>query len=159
MDIFVVRKGVPISINASGVAQQYRRQVTKSLEQQIEKIGCRVSPNADVSVVAKITGPKKTRVSYFRAGDFDFNEYTSVIEFVFNGKVLWSSRRTNQPGFLKSARDKSYKQQLADAGAKPNLGYFSSATLPEYLQKPSGNGKNTRVQQTLGASSIADAKL
>jgi hypothetical protein len=54
-------------------------------------------------------------------------------------------------------RDKSYQQQIDEAGAKPNLYFFQSVNLPEYLQKPSGDQGTQSL--ALGVSKVTNGKL
>lgn len=154
-DLFVVKKGTPLALDVSGVPAQYQDEVKKSLTQQIEKIGCKVAPAAEVTVKATITGPTTDNVSYFSAGSFQINRYASTISFEYGGKTIWQGSQSNVPGFLSSPREKSYQQQIDEAGAKPNLFYFGHVHLPEYLQKPSDTSGTGRAQQTLGVSKVA----
>ncbi len=96
--------------------------------------------------------------SYFSAGSFQIDRYTSTVTFEFEGKKIWSSSQSNVPGALTSPREKSYQQQIDDAGAKPNLRFFGYVNLPKYLQKPSGAASSrpgARPQQTLGVSKVS----
>lgn len=152
-DLFVVKKGTALALDVSGVPAQYQEEVKKSLTQQIEKVGCKVAPQAPVTVKAKVTGPESDTISYLSAGSFPFNRYASTISYEFAGKPIWSGTQTNVPGFLGNPREKSYQQQIDEAGAKPNLYYFGHANLPEYLQKPSENSA-AGGEQTLGVSKV-----
>ncbi len=161
-DLFVVKKGVSLAIDVSQLPVEYQAEIKESLAKQIAKIGCQVADNADVTVKATITGPKKETVSYFRAGSFEIHRYSSTINFVYDGKNIWGSTQSNVPGALTTPRDKSYQQQIDEAGAKPNLRFFGYANLPEYLQKPAENTANqasARPQQTLGVSKISSNGL
>ncbi len=155
-DLFVVKKGTSVALDVSNVPAQYQDEVKKSLTQQIEAVGCKVAPAAPVTVKATITGPQKDTASYFSAGSFEINRYNSTIAFEYAGKTIWSGTQSNVPGFLSSPREKSYQQQIDEAGAKPNLYYFGHVNLPEYLQKPSetSTGPGARAQQTLGVSKV-----
>lgn len=155
-DLFVVKKGVSVSLDVTSIPTEHQNEVRESLTKQIEKIGCGIAANAEVLVKASITGPKKDTVSYFSAGSFQIDRYASTVEFDYDGKTIWSSTQTNVPGALFSPRDKSYQQQIDEAGAKPNLRFFGYVNLPEYLQKPSDNDSNGgRAQQTLGVSKVS----
>ncbi len=157
-DLFIVKKGVSLSLDVSAVPAPYQAEVREALTKQIEKIGCKVSPSAEVSVKASTTGPKKDTVSYFSAGSFQIDRYISTIEFLYRDKKIWSSSQSNVPGALFSPRDKSYQQQIDEAGAKPNLYFFGHANFPAYLQKPTenaGTGTGGQGQQTLGVSKVS----
>lgn len=161
-DLFIVKKGVSLAIDVSEVPSQYQAEVKKSLTERIDKIGCKVAASADVTVKASVSGPKKDSVSYFSAGSFQIDRYTSTINFMYDGKKIWSSSQSNVPGALTSPREKSYQQQIDDAGAKPNLRFFGYVNLPEYLQKPAGNTSQrpgARPQQTLGVSKVSSNGL
>ena len=153
-DLFVIKKGAKVAIDLTGVPAAYREQVEKGLTQQLAKVDCQVADNAPVTVKAKITGPHKDKISYFRLGSFDFQKYVSTLTYEFDGKAIWSSSRTNVPGMLREQRDKSYQQMIDEAAAK--LHFYQSVNLPEYLQKPSGPaaGRPSRGQQTIGVSTV-----
>ncbi|MCA9059294.1 MAG: hypothetical protein KDA85_12380, partial [Planctomycetaceae bacterium] len=156
-DLFVVKKGASIRVDVSGVPDQYRQEVSAGLTKQVEAVGCVVADSAPVTLKATISAPSQTTVSYFRLGDFAFTSYTSSIQYVCDGQIIWSGQTTNQPGMLQEKRDKSWQQQIDEAASKPNLYYFKTVKLPEFLQKPQGPatpGKTVRAQQTIGVSKI-----
>lgn len=157
-DLFIVKKGTAVRVDVSAIPKEYRDEVQASLVKRIEESGQAVDDDANVTVRATVTGPKKDSVSYFRAGSFEIDKYSSTIAYVYAGQTVWSSTRNNVPGVLYTPRDKSYQQQIDEAGAKPNLKFFGTANLPEYLQKPTAKEKAApagRGQQTLGVSAIS----
>lgn len=158
-DLFVVKKGTPLAIDVTEVPQQYQNEVKESLAKQIQGINCTLAASAPVTVKAIISGPKEETVSYFSAGSFVMNKYTSTIQFEFQGKTIWSSSQSNVPGALTSPREKSYQQQIDEAGAKPNLRFFGYANFPEYLQRPAASSTSAGGQQTLGVSKVSATGL
>lgn len=151
-DLFVVSKGSQIQIDVSGVGTQFQKQAEDALKKQVEAAGCVVATAAPVRLKASTSGPTQEDIRYFSAGTFKFNQYTSKVEIEFDGKVIWQNWGTNVPGVLTEQRDKSYQQQVDEAGSKPNIEYFSFVNLPSYLQKPSGD--NPHNSQTLGVSDV-----
>ena len=134
--LFVLRAGVDVAIDVSKVPGQYRSEVQSALEKQVADMKCQVNPSAPLRLVAEISGPKSREVRYMFAGTFTIQEYTSSLGFDYQGQTLWRRSSTNTPGMIGSTRDKSMKQQIDEAGRKPNLGFFAGISMPQYLQKP-----------------------
>lgn len=154
-DLFVVRPGAAMGVNINGVPQQYQAEVKAGIEKAIEAIGCKISPNAEVQVVAGITGPKQEAVSYHMSGAHVVQSYTSSLAIQYKGQTIWQSGGTNIPGMIMLSRDETMESYLAKASASPNLSFFQQVKFPEFLQKPSpaGNG-NTQTLSTIGASTL-----
>ncbi len=147
-DLFILRAGAEIDVDVSNVPSQYQGEVRASLDEQVQRIQCRVRPGAPLKLIAKISGPKSETVHYFGAGEHQVNEYKSGMEIVFEGKTIWQRWSSNIPYVVYSNGNKSLAQQLAEAGSRPDLAMYSKMNLPKSLQKPSKDG------QTLGASSV-----
>jgi len=156
-DLFVVRPGASVSLNLNGVPQQYMAEVKSGLEKSIGKIGLKIAANAEVQVVASVTGPKQEAVSYRLAGSHIVQSYASNLALQYKGQTIWQSGASNIPGMIMVSGDESVESYLAKASAAPNLKFFGQITLPEYLQKPAPAGANGNQPQnfnTLGASKL-----
>jgi len=157
-DIFIVRPGVALALDVNGVAQQYQATVRESLEKAIGKIGCQVAPQAEVQVVATITGPKQEAAAYHMAGAHVVQKYTSRVALRFANNDVWVSEGTNIPGMVMLQGGETLEQFLAKASQAPNLEHFKRIVLPEYLQKPApapaGGGARARQQMTIGVSKL-----
>jgi len=138
------------------VPAEYQERVRTGLEEQIAKLKCRVADNAPLVLKATVTGPATKAVPYSFAGSFVKKMYYSSLEFRYGDKKIWSSRSTNTPVALGSPRNRSYQEQIDDAGKAPNLAFFEKVALPEYLQKPSdsSNGRGAGNYQSIGYSEV-----
>lgn len=160
-DLFVVRPGAAIGININGVPQQYQAQVKAGLEKAVERIGCKVNPNAEVQIVAGVTGPKQEAVSYHMSGSHVVQSYASSVQVQYKNQTIWQTGGTNIPGMIMLSRDESMESYLAKASAAPNLKFFEQVNFPEYLQKPApaANGNQPQQFNTLGASKLTASGL
>lgn len=160
-DLFVLRKDIDISIDLSGVPEEYQGRVRTGLEKQIAKLNCRVADEAPLVMKATVSGPFTKAVSYWGAGSFVIKMYYSNLEFRYGDKKIWSSRSTNTPVALGSTRNKSYQEQIDDAGKAPNLAFFETVALPEYLQKPSDspNARGAGSYHSIGYSEVTTSGL
>jgi WD40 repeat protein len=155
-DLFVLRENIDIQIDISSVPRKHQELVKTRLTEQITKLKCRVSDEAPLVLRATVTGPVNKAISYFGAGSFVIKQYVSYLEFRYQDKKIWSSRATNTPGSIGSSRNKSYQDQVDDAGKAPNLHFFKTVALPDYLQKPnaSTNARGTSNHQSIGQSKV-----
>ncbi|MEL7498615.1 MAG: SHD1 domain-containing protein [Planctomycetota bacterium] len=153
-DLFVLKKGSKIGIDLNGVPSQYRGDVEQSLKENIERKGFVFGNDADVVLKAAISGPTNEAVSYHFAGSFVVRQFNSTLSIDYNGKSLWSSRANNVPGAVSGRGKDVIKKQLDKAGRQPNIKFFASAQLPDYLQKPSEGSGSNRDAQMLGSSAI-----
>jgi hypothetical protein len=153
-DLFILKKNADVGLDLTGVPAKYRGDVEQSLKDQISKSGFKYSSGADVILKATITGPKTEAVSYHFAGSFVVKQYRSKLEVMYQGKPAWSAGAGNIPGMVSGRGKDAIKKQLDKAGRSPNIKFFGSVTLPDFLQKPSGDG-NKRQTQMLGTSRIS----
>lgn len=161
-DLFVVRPGAAIGINVSGVPQQYQAQVKAGLEKAVERIGCKVNANAEVQIVAGVTGPKQEAVSYHMSGSHVVQSYASSVLVQYKNQTIWQSGGTNIPGMIMLSRDESMESYLAKASSAPNLKFFEQVNFPEYLQKPApaaANGNQAQQFNTIGGSKLTATGL
>jgi hypothetical protein len=156
-DLFIVRPGAEIGINVSAVPAQYQQKAQAGLQKAIEKIGCKVSSNAAVQIVASISGPKQEAVSYHMSGSHVVQSYLTKIALQYKGQDAWATSGTNIPGMVMLSRDETMESYLAKASQSPNVSIFDGLQLPEYLQKPAvNNGQPNQPQpfNTIGASKL-----
>lgn len=154
-DIFIIRPGVPLAIDVSGVKSQHQAAVRESLELAISKIGCQVAPQAEVQVVATVTGPKQEAAAYHMSGAHVVQKYVSKVALRYANNEIWSSSGTNIPGMIMLSRGETLEQYLAKASKAPNLSFFKTVALPNYLQKPAGGAQGQSKQQmTIGVSKL-----
>lgn len=154
-DLFILKKGAPVSLDLRGVPRQFETEIRKALTANVEKMGFKMSESAPVVLKATIEGPTQEAISYHFAGNFVVNQYNSAVSIEYDGKSIWSQRATNIPGAVSGRDQADIKRQLDEAGRKPNLGFFGAVRLPDFLQKPSSDGAQ-QDQQMLGSSLVND---
>lgn len=134
--VFLIHPGVPVSLNVTGVGGEYQAQVEKALRQAAEQAGYKVVSNAEISIVAAVSGPTPEGVSYIARGTFMINKYTTDVRLVWDGKNVWSRGGSNVPGMLSLDRDQTIQQKLDELGKKPNISFFDGVSFPKLLQAP-----------------------
>jgi hypothetical protein len=152
-DLFILKKGAPVALDLRSVPRQYQGEVRELLMDNIEKMEFKYSENAPVTIKATITGPTQEAISYHFAGNFVVNQYNSIVSIEYDGKSIWAQRSTNVPGAVSGRDQADIKRQLDEAGRQPNTNFFGGVRLPDFLQKPSADGK-PQDQQMLGSSQI-----
>ncbi len=152
-DLFILKKGAPVALDLRSVPRQYQGEVRDLLMDNIEKMEFKYSENAPVTIKATITGPTQEAISYHFAGNFVVNQYNSIVSIEYDGKSIWAQRSTNVPGAVSGRDQADIKHQLDEAGRQPNTKFFGGVRLPDFLQKPSADGK-PQDQQMLGSSQI-----
>jgi WD40 repeat protein len=160
-DLFVLQKGSSISIDLSGVPQQYQGDVEQSLKKLIQNKGFKYSSSAKVSLKPAIKGPTREAVSYSFAGNFAMNKYGSTIEIMYEGKSIWSGGYgSNVPGFVSRDSREDVQKQLDEAGQSPNLAFYNQIVLPDFLQKPSNSTQpGSPASQMIGHSKFTSNGL
>lgn len=134
--VFLIHPGVSVSLNVTGVGGEYQAQVETALRQAAEKAGYKVVSNAEISIVAAVSGPTPEGVSYIARGTYVINKYTTDVRLVWNGKNVWSRGGSNVPGMLSLDRDQTIQQKLDELGKKPNISFFDGVSFPKLLQAP-----------------------
>lgn len=152
-DLFILKKGAPVAFDLRGVPRQWEQEVRELLMTNIENKGFKYAQSAPVTIKATITGPTQEAVSYHFAGNFVVNQYNSTLSIEYDGKSIWSQRSSNVPGAVSGRDQADIKRQLNEAGRKPNTNFYSRVQLPDFLQKPSADGK-PQDQQMLGSSQV-----
>lgn len=160
-DLFVLRKGAPVSIDLSGVPQQFQTNVEQSLKRKFETSGLRFQQGAPLVFKATIGGPSREAISYRFLGDFSINKYSCNLSIVYGNQVLWTGPNgSNVPGSLSAETYEEARKQLDEAGRGPWLGYFNTTVLPEFLQKPMGGTTNgAQNRQMIGSSKFTSSGL
>lgn len=134
--VFLIHPGVSVSLNVAGVGGEYQTQVETALRQAAEKAGYKVVSNAEISIVASVSGPTPEGVSYIARGTYVINKYTTDVRLVWKGKNVWSRGGNNVPGMLSLERDQTIQQKLDELGKKPNINFFNGVSFPKLLQAP-----------------------
>ena len=158
-NLFVWRKGVDVRIDVDGVPSPFQAEVSKALNDQAQRMNCRVSPSAAITLKASVSGPKAEAVSYFFGGSFVLQQYQSTLQIVYSGNPIWSGTATNTPGAVSRGTKEEMQKQIDDAGQRPNISYFAATALPEFLQKPEANATGGRNKQTIGVSRVTATGL
>lgn len=153
-DLFVLKEGSSVCLNLSQIPIPLREKVKEKLIGTLNRNGFEHSEGSDLELIAEITGPKTEAVNYQFAGSFVFEKYESILDLEYQGSSLWNRRASNVPAAV-SGRDKErVEEQLRIAGREPNLEFFGSVQMPDYLQKPNpGKGSNHHPQM-LGVSEM-----
>jgi hypothetical protein len=146
--VFLIHPGVNVSIDASGTGE-HASKVQSFLQSAAQSSGYNVVPNAPISIVAAITGPKQEAISYIARGSYIANVFQSNIRIVWQGKDVWTTGGNNIPGFLQTSRDESIQDKLNELGKTPNFYIFEKAQFPKMLQRPSQEDKNPNRSEAL----------
>lgn len=156
-DIFVFRKGTPVKLNVSGIAEPHRTRVSEALTKKLAVMNCTIQANAPVEVAAGVEGPKEKEISFWHSGDYKVKEYRTWLKFLYQGKPMWESSGTNIGFIVTIKKGENLESVLRKASEQPAYGFYESVTLPEFLQKPSETqGQHAGGNQTLGASTVTD---
>lgn len=134
--LFLIHPGVSVALDLSGIAGQYRNQVETGLKEIASTAAYQLTNQSDIRLRATISGPEQKAVSYIASGSYIANQYTSKVELVSNGKVVWSRQGTNVPGMIQTKPGQSIQDKLNELGRTPNLHFFSHTALPKLMQAP-----------------------
>ncbi len=165
-NLFVFKEGTSVSLNLEAITDPAARdRATQAITNELTRLKCSVDPSSDLQIRATVTGPKSTQVTYtnlfgFGAGGqtYSVQEWTSTLEFVLAGKVVWTRNGgTNVPGTI-SPKDGQTVESILRASEKPNYRIFENPVLPKFIQRPQpGQGVNSRT--TLGHSRVTTGGL
>ncbi|TWU10020.1 SHD1 domain-containing protein [Allorhodopirellula heiligendammensis] len=150
--LFLLHPGVAVSIDVSGVSNQYQATVRQGLEKSVATSGYTLNDSSPIQIMASISGPKQEAVGYIAAGSYIVNKYTSAVKLQWNGKSLWSTSGSNVPGVLMTKRGQTMQEALDKAGKAPNTSMFAGLHFPEFMQKPSENQAAGNRSQALMSS-------
>ena len=162
--VFLIHPGVAVSIDVSGVPGQYQAEVRQGLEKAAQQSGYKVQPNAAVTLVASITGPKTEAVSYIARGSYVVNQYQSNARLQWQGKTLWQRGGTNIPHMLTTQGDETIEDALKRHGKSPNTSMFGTIKFPEFLQRPredaqtGANRHNALMSSKFTTNGLVDGK-
>jgi hypothetical protein len=153
-EFFVLRPGTAVRLDVSALTDAAEREKAQgSLTQKLTANGFVVDPGGTITLVASTETGKQTEIAYRSIGFgmhgvriYKFQEYTSRLRFVYNGKEAWNGRCGNEPGFVHLKQGESMEQVLRQH-EMPNYAYFQSVELPKLLTKPTG-------APTVGASQV-----
>lgn len=153
--LFALKENTEVKLDLSGISDNsMRAKVTENLTKQLAVNQCTVGSNGKVILAATVTGPKQSKLSFRHAGDYPFQEWTSTVKILFEGKTLWEARSTNAPGFLLRLKDGENIESALRKYEKPNYDWFGHIRLPKYLQKNSSAEPGVQSGFGLGQSRI-----
>jgi WD40 repeat protein len=153
-DLFVVHPGTTVKLNVNGISDAAQRErVRQALADRLKTIECAAGDNGTIELVASMEGPKQRQIRYmFGGGDYNVQEYTARLKFVYQGQTAWETTGTNVPGVLSLKKGENVGDKLRTF-EKPDYGFFDRALLPKFLQKPTASQGAGR-SLTLGQSKV-----
>ena len=152
-NLFVLKTGTAVRIDVNGIPDPTQREnVAKGLAKQLDAIGCKAGTTGTIDIVASVEGPKQVKISFFRIGDYNFQETVCRVKFVYQNQTVWESAGSNKPHFVQLKQGENMEGHLRGL-EKPNYAYFDHVQLPKFLQKPAA-GQGAGNSLTLGQSRI-----
>jgi hypothetical protein len=138
-DLFIFHKGTPVRLDVSGIPAQQQNRVSEAIAKKLKEMKCPIDSSGKIDVVALIEGPKTREVSYSFSGTHQFQEYTTWLKFLYQGQTLWETLGTNVPSVVNLKSGENLESRLREKSQEPNYSFFDQVTLPEFLQKPTGD--------------------
>lgn len=157
-DLFIFKTGTKVKLDVAGVPAADQEHVREALTKKLTEMDCLITPDAAVTVLAKVDGPKEREISYHGSGDYKVQEYMTTLSFVYQGQSAWQTSSSNVPGMIWLKRGENIEGVLRKASEKPNISFYDGVILPKFLQKPTA-GQGPTGRQTLGASTITASGL
>uniref|UniRef100_A0A7C2P3I6 SLA1 homology domain-containing protein n=1 Tax=Schlesneria paludicola TaxID=360056 RepID=A0A7C2P3I6_9PLAN len=154
-NLFVLKPGATVKVEANGIADQSQRtKVVAALTEKLEANGCKVSDAAAVALVASIAPGKVEKLRFFGSfQEFDFPSTISKLQLQSGGQTVWEQSWSNTPFVVDRKFEESMEQAL-ERHKGPNYGAFSSVQLPKYLTRTNAQGS-----AYLGATPITTAGM
>jgi hypothetical protein len=160
-DFWVLAKGTKVRLNLDGIPDPDRRdKIRAAFTKKLSDQGCHVGEDGSIELVATVKeSEKKKEVSYGRfpggfsrdALPFKLREFTSRVQFVYQGKSAWEQTATNIPsGF--SLKEGESVNEVLERHEKPNYYWFEQLEFPPVLRKPTDAA-------TLGVTKVTTAGL
>jgi hypothetical protein len=132
-ETFAFRKGIPVKIDVSAVPEAGREKVQEILTERLRSMDCKIEPDARVTIVAAVTGPKERTVSYIHSGDYKVKEYQLSLKIVVGNQVLWETSAGGVPFILFLRPGENVGQKLKELTSKPNYEWFKAVAMPQFL--------------------------
>ena len=153
--LFIFRKGASAKLDLSGIASNKRNEVEASLKKKLSELDVSITNSAPVTIKCSVTGPKSDSITYTNFGTFDVQQYTTKVEFLYDGTTVWQSSGSNIPHFVHVRSDENLSDILAKKSRQADYSFFQNVNLPRFLQKPSGDsGPAAHSYQTLGQTQV-----
>ena len=158
-DFFVLKPGVTVKLNVSGLPDPGEREkIATAFAQKLQANGCQVGPNGTVELVAATELGKHRDLAYRNIGppvarEYGFQEYVSRVKVVWQGQTAWEVTMTNAPGFIVHLQKGQTMQQYLQEKEHPNYAWFARVELPKVVQKPASGAT------TLGTTQVTTAGL
>lgn len=154
-DLFVFRKGVTVRVDTSGIPASHKAKVEASLRNKLDAMDIQVSPSASLTVKASISAPKQQQMRYFGRGTFTVQIHGTLVEIIFEGKVIWKASGTNIPHFVSLKHDENLGDILREKSRQPDYDFYQSVALPKFAQKSTGDLQPGQAhRQTIGVSKV-----
>jgi hypothetical protein len=138
-DLFAFKTGDGVRIDVSGVPENRRDEVQKTLEERLRTLGHHSDPAAPAVLFASVeTAGTKTSTSYSGFDTYSYMKTPAVLRLVVNGKELWSDAWAIEPPFsIKVPFGVTLTDHLKQftIGA-PNYKLFANAPLPSFIPGP-----------------------
>ena len=159
-DFFVLKQGTQVAIDVTGLTDADKRdQVASALKAKLEANGCQVGEGGTITLKAVTEKGKEREVSYHTFGmprfadkKYKVREYTSKLQFVYQGKPAWTTAANNIPFFVHLDQDETMEKYLKKH-EKSNYDWFEKVELPKLLTKPTGGSPG------LGSSRVTPGGL
>ncbi len=157
----VLRPGTKVRIDVSGIQDAAQRdRVSQGLKLNLEGIDCQGGAQGAIDLVASVEGPKAIKVSYIGVGEFNFNQSTVKVRFVYQNRTVWESMASNTPGFVHLPPGENMEGYLRKSET-PYYDFFKTVQLPKYLVKPNA-ARNQATGQPLqpgGSVSLGTSRI
>jgi hypothetical protein len=147
-DLLAVAPGAQVSLNVAVQGDPGAQQTAyQALSGQLQQLGMRVVDGSKLVLQASTETGKSQQISYRSFGPggrgvetANVTEQISKLKFVENGKVIWEAVSVSgAPHFLRMKQGESLQQALAPY-QKPNVQFFASVKIPQYVARPSEAG-------------------
>ena len=136
---FALKPGDKIRIDVTGLPENRRADVTKSLEQRLAKLGFHVDPAAPAVLFASVDATGTKAVTCYSGYDiYSYLKYPAELRLVVNGRELWSDAWAVEPPLkIRLPLGVTLANHLKPMPiGEPNYQLFASAPLPFYLAGP-----------------------
>jgi WD40 repeat protein len=159
-DFFVLKPGKTVAIDVTGLADSDRQDaVAAALKAKLEADGFQVGAAGTITLKATTEQGKEREVSCRMFGTppwgskkYKVKEFTSKVQFVYQGKPAWQASVNNIPFFVHLDQDETIEQYLKKH-EKSNYDWFEKVQLPKLLTKPTSGSPG------LGMSRVTPAGL
>lgn len=145
--LLAVKPGAVISLrlSVSGAPADQER-VSSSLKSRLKDLGMIVANDSKVTLEVSTETGQTRQIEYRKFGAFGATEKATVTEqisrlrLVEQGKTLWEAVAISGAPFLIHMKQGESLQDALAPYQKPNLGFFDTARIPQYIARPHEKG-------------------